>query len=1068
METFIRRQSCLALSPSLTKPVMSFLEQLRAKRQPLATVLVDNEYSGIRRLLEELYPDRAHFIYELLQNAEDADATEAEFVLREDSLSLEHNGRSFTDADVDAITNIGKGTKAENEDKIGRFGAGFKAVFAYSETPHIWSPTHSFCISSLVLPSALARDQSLGAKTRFEFPFNNPKKSQDKAFSEVEAGLQELADQTLLFLTHLERISWKILGEDVCEFVRIQHSKFHVEIIKRSSGKTLSRSHFLRFSEPITGLASQCVSIAYVLDWLPEVIEFDHDLPLAKQFRIVPALPGRVSVFFPAEKESSGLRFHLHAPFVPELSRASIKETPANDPLYDQLKELAAKSLYQVRDLKLLTTDFLGVLPNTHDSLGARYAPIRKAIIQEMREQALTPTHARSHAPASSLRQAKASLKDLITGGDLKFLIAPESGTLQWAVGATQKNSDVDRFLTDLGIREWDTQQFATLLHSKLTPSRWSPEPDAGLMTWLKGKSIEWHQQMYALFFRELKGRRELGALKDATIIRLGTGEYSNGSCFFPDDRIEHDEVLPRVDRRVYSSGKSKMQQEEARRFLDEVGVREVGEREQIEATLKTRYTSEAEIPNNKTYFSDLSRFIALVEKEPDCNELFQEYYIFKSAPETWHTPNEIYLDAPFLETDLHEYYPLVETGEERMPLSLEYEESGISLNEIGEFAKSVGAHHQLEIVQTSCKENPEWDHLRSVRGSQYNHPIDKDWIIPGLHKIIESQSITLSRLIWCRLCADGLVHSHSYWNRPKLEWLKATYQKNNANGSHTADSQLIHLLRTSKWVPQDEDKFVTPDEADPRFLPDGFLFDPGNVFLEAVWFGNETKQQWEAYRRKGEVARQAGFQDAETLERAQKFAQLPADEQVLMIEEAERRRAVELPEHEPANPSRRAIQVKLQAEAAPEKSSERRERSVSISQELVKAEASEYLLEQYTNADGELICQICKAPMPFKLADGTYYFERVELLKKFRQHHRQNHLALCPNHSAMFQHANGSADDLERLILAMNGPRLAITLAQQDVSIYFTKTHLADIQALIDREHECSVGETDASTREA
>ena len=30
------------------------------------------------------------------------------------------------------------------EDKIGRFGVGFKAVFAYSETPHIWSPTFSF------------------------------------------------------------------------------------------------------------------------------------------------------------------------------------------------------------------------------------------------------------------------------------------------------------------------------------------------------------------------------------------------------------------------------------------------------------------------------------------------------------------------------------------------------------------------------------------------------------------------------------------------------------------------------------------------------------------------------------------------------------------------------------------------------------------------------------------------------------------------------------------------------------------------------------------------------------
>jgi branched-chain amino acid transport system substrate-binding protein len=35
------------------------------------------------------------------------------------------------------------------------------------------------------------------------------------------------------------------------------------------------------------------------------------DATLAKQLKIIPAAPGRVAVFFPAEKEVSGLRFHL-------------------------------------------------------------------------------------------------------------------------------------------------------------------------------------------------------------------------------------------------------------------------------------------------------------------------------------------------------------------------------------------------------------------------------------------------------------------------------------------------------------------------------------------------------------------------------------------------------------------------------------------------------------------------------------------------------------------------------------------------------------------------------------
>lgn len=116
---------------------MNFLEEVHAKRLKLADVLFDDEYSGIRSIVEELYPDRAHFIYELLQNAEDAGATEASFDLKEDMVAFEHNGRPFNEDDIWGITNIGKGTKQDHEDQIGRFGIGFKAVFAYSESPEV-------------------------------------------------------------------------------------------------------------------------------------------------------------------------------------------------------------------------------------------------------------------------------------------------------------------------------------------------------------------------------------------------------------------------------------------------------------------------------------------------------------------------------------------------------------------------------------------------------------------------------------------------------------------------------------------------------------------------------------------------------------------------------------------------------------------------------------------------------------------------------------------------------------------------------------------------------------------
>jgi hypothetical protein len=83
-------------------------------------------------IFEDFYPDRAHFVYELLQNAEDAGATEVSFTLTPDRLVCEHDGRVFTLEDVKSITGLHDSTKAQAQDKIGKFGVGFKSVFVYT------------------------------------------------------------------------------------------------------------------------------------------------------------------------------------------------------------------------------------------------------------------------------------------------------------------------------------------------------------------------------------------------------------------------------------------------------------------------------------------------------------------------------------------------------------------------------------------------------------------------------------------------------------------------------------------------------------------------------------------------------------------------------------------------------------------------------------------------------------------------------------------------------------------------------------------------------------------------
>ena len=106
------------------------------------------------------------------------------------------------------------------------------------------------------------------------------------------------------------------------------------------------------------------------------------------------------------------------------------------------------------------------------------------------------------------------------------------------------------------------------------------------------------------------------------------------------------------------------------------------------------------------------------------------------------------------------------------------------------------------------------------------------------------------------------------------------------------------------------------------------------------------------------------------------------------------------------------------------------------------------------------MICQVCKAPLPFKLDDGSDYFEKVEFLTDLRKRHYQNYLALCPNHAAMFQHANGSSEIIQEMFSGIAGNELEVVLAQRDATIYFTKTHIADIRAVLEAEKPQSVGD--------
>ena len=160
--------------------------------------------TAVLDLLGQLYSERTHFIFELIQNAEDAGATELAFELFPDRLELRHDGRPFTEADVRGLCGVGQSRKSGDLTSIGQFGIGFKSVYAYTRSPHIYSGDEHFRIENYVRPHATAPRPGDG--TLFVFPFDHDDVPAAAAAGEISAALAALEPGILLFLASITRL----------------------------------------------------------------------------------------------------------------------------------------------------------------------------------------------------------------------------------------------------------------------------------------------------------------------------------------------------------------------------------------------------------------------------------------------------------------------------------------------------------------------------------------------------------------------------------------------------------------------------------------------------------------------------------------------------------------------------------------------------------------------------------------------------------------------------------------------------------------------------------------------
>jgi hypothetical protein len=1054
-------------------------DSLRKERLGLAEMIRVNSFGGLQTVFADFYPDNAHFIYELLQNAEDALATTVEFALTRDRLTMTHNGKQpFTLRDIESITNIGNSTKKNDFTQIGKFGVGFKAVFAYTTRPEVRSGEYAFAIVDLFVPEELA-DRAKPGQTTFTFPFDREEKPPEAACAEVERGLALLDEKTLLFLNNISTITYE-LPDGTIGIIERQEIEDRVIRIKKSARDQLIESQWLRLTGPVTvdqdNPSPLTVAVAFLMKAAADSTpkrgrRTDEDRATGRLGSIVPLDDADVSIYFPAVKESSGLKFHIHAPFASTVARDSVRDDPGNVRLVDDIASVIVNALPGLCAEGLIGETFLAALPNSDDQIGYLYSPIRDAITEAFNSLEITPVRGNGgvFAPARTLASSPVEFRKWLKPGDLPVLFDLAQIEVErpprWI---RELDGRAGKFLAGLDALDFGWEELKSVLQAV---SDVDAPYDRVWLAWLESKSDDEITSLYELLGQGFWPRRQdLETISMVRLVQEGKTRHVKGpDTHLPSDRSDSVQSHVPAALAYFDDDENEERANNLKAFYRAAGVKRWDESARIEQRLAVYRDKSWQIegPDDLVqHLDDVRRFVQFGLTKPTTAMNTFGWVSFLQAVQSddsvlWVTPRQTFVDLPFSDTGLSALHPRVKMFHNRSGVfvgdAAPYPLAGIyiEVDQIEDFMAVVGAQVGLAITEARVTRNAQFSPSWRVGKRENAHGVKMDWNIDRLDDVIAGGNPSLLRTLWRAIVLA------------RESKAMATYQANGSAQTHDMDSQLLQALKARRWVPDRDGALKTPGEMTLKELPDDWAkLLPAGVtlgnyfFVNKLCFGSQAAQR---IQKRDEVAkhlRDAGLDEGiYNLMIEWKNQGLPLEEIGTLVEGyfSEKTANLPFPVGASDDPVRRAGIAAIDALNAPHHATEVRERSVVIGQKQAANESKAYLREHYTTASGDMFCQVCQKPLPFKTKDGRWYFEALRFVTGRRQIHTPNAIALCPLCAALYNHARATDDEqlLEKLFaIPVEASQITVevpvVLDGERVRIQFTGKHAIDIQAAL------------------
>ncbi|MCF7889471.1 MAG: hypothetical protein K9L78_05050 [Victivallales bacterium] len=327
--------------------MISEFDELSKKRKEYYWQAIQNGDRSHQIIAEDLYSDPTHFLFELMQNAEDEGATKVSIDLNDNGVEFFHNGNKFSLKDIESITMFGNNDRKKfKSNSIGRFGIGFKSVFAITEKPEIHSGSFHFNIEYYIIPSLI--DERYFGGTKILLPFKDG--VDDNFIENIKSRLESFDYKYILFLSSIKNINLNIFGDKkILNIEKIPYKESNFFKIDINIDDT--SEHFLLI-EKIVDIEKAIlpVKIAYKI-----VEENEAD-------SINPIFDSPVYTYFPTDKKTN-LSFLIHAPFETTASRDNIKANYKNETLINQLVELFKESVFELKNIGLLNLQTWACLP---------------------------------------------------------------------------------------------------------------------------------------------------------------------------------------------------------------------------------------------------------------------------------------------------------------------------------------------------------------------------------------------------------------------------------------------------------------------------------------------------------------------------------------------------------------------------------------------------------------------------------------------------------------------------------------------------------------------------------